>query len=166
MQVLRRTHGVVRLAQEGRLQPAAATPPARTEVTFGFEGNAGPQLGFGWSGSEAGYQWAVGERSLITLEIPGEADEYWLEMDVTPSSGCRCCRVRRLDVRIDGTLIHGFLRCPAARSAASSRPVSRRRQTVEIVLDHPNAASPMLVAGDGDDRRLAVSFRRLALICA
>ena len=35
-----------------------------------------------------------------------------------------------------------------------------------ITLNHPNAASPMLVAGERDDRRLGVSFRRLALVCA
>jgi hypothetical protein len=40
------------------------------------------------------------------------------------------------------------------------------RPSVEVMLDHPHAASPMLVAGQGDDRRLGVSFQRLALICA
>jgi hypothetical protein len=167
MQVLRRAHAIFRLAQDGRLQRAAATPPARTDVTFGFEGNAGPQLGFGWSGSEAGYQWAVGERSLIALEIPGESDEYWLEMDVTPYVRPPLLPRQRLDVRIDGTLIHSFPALPRGEvGCVVPGHLLAGRKTIEIVFDHPNAASPMLVAGDGDDRRLAVSFRRLALICA
>jgi hypothetical protein len=40
------------------------------------------------------------------------------------------------------------------------------RKEIGIVFDHPQAASPMLIAGQGDDRRLGVSFSRLVLVCA
>jgi hypothetical protein len=167
MQVLRRAHAIAVQAREGRLVRGTNAPPARTELTFGIEGNAKPRLGFGWSGPEAGYQWAVGERSLITIEVPGAADEYWLEMDVVPFIQPPLLPRQRLDVMIGGTLVHSFanLRRGEVGCVVPGHLVAGR-ETVEIVLDHPHAASPMLVAGDGDDRRLGVSFRRLALVCA
>lgn len=167
MQVLRRAHAIWLRAREGRLVRHAADAPPRTELTFGLEGNAAPCLGRGWSGPEAGYQWGVGERSLITIDVPGKADEYWLEMDVAPYIKPPLLPRQRLDVLIDGTLVHSFVSLPRGEvgCVVPARLVAGRK-SVEIVLDHPHAASPMLVAGGGDDRRLGVSFRRLALVCA
>jgi hypothetical protein len=167
MQVLRRAYALSLGARDGRLVRAAVQPPARTELTFGVEGNAQPHLGFGWSGPEAGYQWAVGERSLVTIEVPGEADEYWLEMDVTPYIKPPLLPRQRLDVLIGGTLVHSFAALPRGEvGCVVPGHLVAGRKTVEIVLDHPHAASPILVAGDKDDRRLGVSFHRLALVCA
>jgi hypothetical protein len=167
MQVLRRAHAIWTGAREGRLVRAAAVAPAATELTFGIEGNAGPSLGYGWSGPEAGYQWAVGERSLITIDVPGEADEYWLEMDVTPYVKLPLLPRQRMDVLIGGTLVHSFAALPRGEvGCVVPGYLVEGRTTVEIVLEHPHAASPMLVAGERDDRRLGVSFRRLALVCA
>jgi hypothetical protein len=167
MQVLRRAHAIFIRSRDGRLVRAAAEPPARTELTFGIEGNAGPRLGQGWSGPEAGYQWAVGERSVVTLDVPGEADEYWLELDVIPYIRPPLLPRQRLDVMIDGTLVHSFFKLVRGEvGCAVPGHLVAGRQQVEIVLEHPNAASPMLVAGEKDDRRLGVSFHRLALVCA
>jgi hypothetical protein len=167
MQVLRRAHVIALRAIGGRLVRAAAPPPARTELTFGVEGNAAPHLGAGWSGPEAGYQWAVGERSLLTIDVPGEADEYWLEMDVMPYIRPPLLPRQRLDVLIGGTLVHSFVDLPRGEvGCAVPAHLLAGRPEIEIMLDHPNAASPMLVAGEGDDRRLGVSFSRLALVCA
>jgi hypothetical protein len=167
MRVLRRAAVIASQAREGRLVPASAGRPARTELTFGFEGNAAPALGWGWSGPEAGYQWAVNERSLLTIAVPGEADEYWLEMDVLPFIKPPLLPRQRLDVLIGGTLVHSFVSLPRGEvGCVVPGHLAAGRATIEIVLDHPNAASPMLVAGEGDDRRLGVSFRRLALVCA
>jgi hypothetical protein len=167
MQVLRRAHAIGSKARDGRLVRAAVVAPERTELTFGVEGNAGPRLGFGWSSPEAGYQWAVGERSLIRIEVPSEAQEYWLEMDVAPYIKPPLLPRQRLDVVIDGTLVHSFPTLPRGEvgCVVPGHLVAGRR-TVDIMLDHPHAASPMLVAGDADDRRLGVAFRRLALVCA
>jgi len=167
MQVLRRAHAIAVQANQGRLVRLAVDPPARTDVTFGSAGNAGSRLGLGWSGPEAGYQWAVGERSIITIEVPGEADEYWLEMDVTPYIRPPLLPRQRLDVLIGGSLVHSFAALPRGEvGCVVPGHLVAGRTTIEIMLDHPHAASPMLVAGDGDDRRLGVSFRRLALVCA
>ncbi|MDR3534639.1 MAG: hypothetical protein P4L90_29255 [Rhodopila sp.] len=167
MQVLRRAYTVSLRAREGRLVRSLNGRPARTEYTFGAEGNAGPRLGYGWSGPEAGYQWSVGERSLLTIEVPGEADEYWLEMDVTPFVRPPLLPRQRLDVLIGGELVHSFVSLPRGEvgCVVPGHLVAGRKE-IEIVLHHPHAASPMLIAGERDDRRLGVSFSRIALVCA
>jgi len=167
MQMLRRAHAISLHARGGRLVHAAVVSPTRTELTFGLEGNAMPRLGRGWSGPEAGHQWSVGERSVLTIDVPGKADEYWLEMDVVPYIKPPLLPRQRLDVLIDGTLVHSFVALPRGEVACvvPGHLVSGR-SAIEIVLDHPHAASPMLVAGEADDRRLGVSFRRVALVCA
>lgn len=167
MQVLRRAHAMWTHVCTGRLPRVSSGQSARTDVTFGLEGNAGPLLGYGWSGPEAGYQWSVGERSLLTVQVPGEADEYWLEMDVTPYIKPPLLPRQRLDVLISGTLVHSFITLPRGEvGCVVPGHLMQGREKIEIMLDHPNAASPMLVAGEGDDRRLGVSFSRLALVCA
>jgi hypothetical protein len=167
MQVLRRAHAIALHARDGRLPRSAVEPPACTELTFGLEGNAASHLGSGWSGPEAGYQWAVGERSQVTVDVPAEADEYWLEMDVTPFIRPPLLPRQRLDVLVGGTLVHSFADLPRGEiGCVIPGHLVAGRPMIEIILDHPHAASPMLIAGEGDDRRLGVSFRRLALVCA
>ncbi len=167
MQVLRRAFALRQAARDGRLVPLSCGPSARTDITFGLEGNAGSRLGYGWSGPEAGYQWSVGERSLLTIEVPGPAAEYWLEMDVVPYIKPPLLPCQRLDVAIGGRLVHSFTALPRGEvGCVVPGPLVQGCPTIEIVFDHPNAASPMLAAGEGDDRRLGVSFSRLSLICA
>ena len=167
IRMLRRAYAIWSHARDGRLVRQAGDPPARTELTFGVEGNAGASLGRGWSGPEAGYQWAVAERSLITIEVPGEADEYWLEMDVVPYVRPPLLPRQRLDVMIGGTLVHSFAMLPRGEvGCVVPGHLLAGRTTVEIILLHPHAASPMLVAGEADDRRLGVAFRRIALVCS
>jgi hypothetical protein len=168
MMVLRRAYALSRLPAPERFAAAraAAGGLAQTALTFGFEGNAAPSLGYGWSGPEAGYQWSVGERSLLILENPGDADEYWLEMDVIPFVRPPLLPGQRLDISIDGTLVHSFDPVPRANiGCVVPGHLVAGRQKIEIVLDHPHAASPMLIAGEKDDRRLAVAFSRLLLVC-
>jgi hypothetical protein len=167
MRVLRRAYTISQHARDGRLVPVPAEHPARTELTFGTEGNAGPLLGYGWSGPEAGYQWAVGERSLVTVAVPGEADEYWLEMDVKPYIKLPLLPRQRLDVIIGDRLVHSFVELPVGEvGCVVPGHLVAGKKHVEIVFDHPQAASPMLTSGERDDRRLGVSFSRLALVCA
>ncbi|HQT78147.1 MAG TPA: hypothetical protein PLD10_13915, partial [Rhodopila sp.] len=137
-----------------------------TVVIFGQEGNAQPAQGYGWSGPEPGYTWSVGERSLLILPTPGEADEYWLEMDVTPFVLPPLLPRQRLDVIVGGTVVHSF--DPVVRgvvTCAIPGALVAGQDQIEIVLNHPHAASPLLVSGQGDDRRLGVAFRRVSLSC-
>ncbi len=167
MRVLRRAYALRRQSRDGRLVPASCRPFARTEITFGLGGDAGPRLGYGWSGPEAGYQWSVNERSLLTIEVPGPADDYWLEMDVVPYIKPPLLPCQQLDVVIGGALVHSFPALPrGAVGCVVPGHLVQGHARIEIVFDHPNATSPMLAAGEGDDRRLGVAFSRLSLICA
>jgi hypothetical protein len=140
---------------------------ARTDITFGFEGNAIPHQGYGWSGAEAGYTWAVGERSLLTVPLPGDAEDYWLELDVAPFIRPPLLNRQRLDIFANGTFVHSFDPLPRAEVGCviPGRLVAQQPE-VQIVFGHPHAASPMLLSGQGDSRRLGVSFARVSLICA
>lgn len=166
MQVLRKAWRVARHAVDGRLVPLTSEPPARLDLTFGHEGNAEPYLGYGWSGPETGYQWAVQERSLITLPLPGRAGEYWLEMAVKPYVCPPLLTGQRLDVIVSGRVVRSFTLSPAEEIGCTvPGALIGDTGTVEIVLNHPHAASPMLFGKGSDDRRLSVSFYRLSLVC-
>lgn len=167
MTVLRRAYALSLLPGPARFAAAraAAARLARTDLAFGLEGNAKPALGYGWSGPEAGYQWSIGERSLLMLDHPGEAAEYWLEMDIIPFVRPPLLPAQRLDVIVGGTLVHSFDPAPRGRvGCVVPGHLVGGRDRIEIVLDHPHAASPLLVAGKKDDRRLAVAFSTLALV--
>jgi hypothetical protein len=167
--VLRRAYALSLLPCEARVEAArlASARLARTHLVFGLGGNAAGSLGYGWSGQESGYQWAVGERSLLTIANPGQAGDYWLEMEVMPYVVPPLVPSQRLDVLVNGTLVKSY--DPVPRGTIGFRVPGHlvaARENAEIVLDHPNAASPMSVQGGRDDRQLAVSFVRLALICS
>lgn len=167
--VLRRAYAIAIEAGAAPALPqvSRSQPPPRTEISFGAEGNAKRCQGYGWSGSEAGYTWAIGERSLLTLDTPGEAGEYWLEMDVIPFIKPPLLQRQRLDVFVSGTYVHSFDPLPRGEvGCVVPGPLVAGRDQVEIVFGHPHAASPMLVSGEGDDRRLGISFSRVALVCA
>jgi hypothetical protein len=167
--ILRLTHAMTTEAGAPARLPQVAKPLARprTDVTFGAEGNAAALQGKGWSGAEAGYTWAVGERSELTLATPGEAGEYWLEMDVTPFVRPPLLPSQRLDVFVEGTFVQSFDPVPRGEiGCVVPAALVAGKATVQVLFGHPQAASPMLIAGEGDDRRLALSFARVALVCA
>lgn len=166
--VLRKAYELSLMGSDERAEAAhAAERLWRTDLVFGSDGNARQYCGYGWSGPEAGYQWAVGERSLLTIDSPGDANQYWLEMDVTPFIKLPLVPKQRLDVFVGGTFVHSFDPVPRGEIGCMilGSLISGQDQ-VEIVLGHPYAASPMLAANEGDDRRLAVSFNRLSLVSA
>jgi hypothetical protein len=167
LQMLRAAHDLWQHAVDSRLVRSARQIPSSTELTFGRAGNAGPCLGAGWSGPEAGFTWAVEERSVITLDVPAAADNYWLEMEVRPYLVPPLLPRQRLDVAVSGSCVHSLLALPRGDvGCLVPGSLVTGRRSVEIVLEHPDAASPSLVAGEGDERRLAAAFYRLALVCA
>ena len=165
--MLHRAHAISAGAIEQRLIRPDSNRMRRTDLVFGREGNAGSALGPGWSGPEAGYTWAIGERSTLRLETPGEADEYWLEMAVTPYVAPPLIPRQRLDILIDGNWVHSFAELPRGEvGCVIPGHLVAGRPVVTITVGHPHAASPMLVQGHRDDRRLGAAFHRLALVCA
>lgn len=146
-----------------RFDPITSRPPG-TQVLFGTEGNAIPSQGFGWSGPEGGYTWSIGQRSLLSIERPAMADEYWLEMDVIPFTAAPLLPRQRLDVIVSGQVVASFDPVPrGVITCVVPGALTGHGKTIDITFNHPFAASPMLVTGQGDDRRLAVSFRRVGL---
>jgi hypothetical protein len=146
--------------------PAPALPQRRVDTVFGKEGNATACLGSGWSGPEDGFTWSIDDRSVLTIGTPGAADSYRLEMDVVPFVSPPALSAQTLGVTINGALVHTFDPLPRGEVGCTiPGHLLQDRDTVEIVLDHPGAISPRAAAGQNDDRRLAVAFYRLSLIC-
>jgi hypothetical protein len=143
----------------------AATAPARTEIVFGKAGNTAGCTGDGWSAPENGFTWAIGKRSVLTIPNPGPGSTFWLELDVVPFVAPPALPAQVLRVTVNGHLVHVF--DPLARGVVGCTVPATAfdgRDAVEIAFDHPNAASPRAVAGEKDDRMLAVAFCRLSLI--
>lgn len=169
--VLRRAYALwpARVSPEAQssLPAEPLAPPARVDAVFGAAGNATEMMGFGWSKPENGYTWSIEARSQLTLQPPPEASDYWLEMDVTPYVVPPAVPHQSLIVSVNGTEVHRF--DPLVRGMVGCTvpgALVRGRDTVEIVLDHPNAISPLKAAGEQDDRPLAIAFRTLSLVCA
>jgi hypothetical protein len=146
------------------MQLGAWQPPTETLVVFGRDGNAGGVMDYGWSIPEQGYTWAIGERSLLLLDNPGSADRFWLAFDGSPYECQPLLPRQRLDVLIDSVLVHSFDPVPRGLFGCEiPGHLIAGRQTIALQLDHPFAASPMLVAGQNDSRRLGIAFRSLRL---
>ena len=147
--------------------PQPPPPVRRTDIVFGRDGNARALTGAGWSAPEDGFTWSVDDRSILTVAKPGEADAYRLEMELVPFVSPPAVTAQTLDVTVNGALIQRFDPLPRGQVACSvPARLLDGHDTVEIILDHPCAASPSEVAGQNDSRRLAVAFYRLSLICA
>jgi len=141
-------------------------PPPVPAITlrFGTAGNARASTGFGWSAPENGFTWSIGERSLLTLEAPQPADSYRLEMDVAPFVSPPALQSQRLTVQVNGETVEVFDPLTRGRVTCSvPGRLVRDHPKVEILLEHPRAASPRDVAGEDDTRPLAVAFRSLTL---
>jgi hypothetical protein len=144
----------------------AATTSRRTDIRFGRDGNSIAATGKGWSGRENGYTWAIDGRSELTIANPGPAENYLLEMHVIPFVAPPAVMAQTMGITLNGQLIHTFDPLPRGKvSCPVPGQLLKGRDMIEIVLEHPTAASPRAVLGAKDDRRLAASFSSLSLIC-
>jgi hypothetical protein len=163
---------LISLSRQAVPRPSAKTvsapPPAtRTDVMFGKDGNAGACLGYGWSGAEDGYTWSIDDRSSLTIASPGPAESYLIEMDVVPYVAAPAVTAQTMDILINGHQIQSYHELPRGLVRCSvPAHLLLGQGPVEIVLNHPAAISPRIAAGENDDRRLAVAFYRLSLICS
>jgi hypothetical protein len=172
MTVLRRAwtlYAAHRTATPAGEAPQIGPAPAanRIDVVFGRDGNAGNHAGFGWSAPEDGFMWSVDDRSQLLIDAPPAASDYWLEMDVVPFVAPPAAPHQTLVVTINGTQVHRFN--PLDRGIVGCTVpghLIRGQPKVDMLLEHPHAASPSQVSGEQDDRRLAIAFRRLSLIRA
>jgi hypothetical protein len=168
MTMLRNAHAMRPAAtpREASTTPMLAPSPARIDTVFGKDGNAAASLGPGWSGPENGYTWSIDDRSVLTIAKPAAAKSYRLEMEVVPFASPPALMAQSMAVTVNGEPVHTF--DPLPRGKAECTIPGRLLDgddRVEIILDHPAATSPRAAAGQNDDRRLAVAFYRLSLIC-
>lgn len=123
-------------------------------------------IGVGWSNPEDGFTWSIENRSALIIGKPEEADRYRLEMNVTPFVAPPAVTAQTMGVTVNGTLVHTFEPLPRGEIECSIPGyLISGHEMIEIIPDHPAAISPKAALGQKDDRRLAVSFRRLSLIC-
>jgi hypothetical protein len=146
--------------------PMVPLPPRRVDTVFGRQGNAAACVGPGWSGPEDGYTWSIDDRSVLSIAAPGKAGGYRLEMEVVPFIAPPALTAQTMAVTVNGELVHTFDPLPRGKiECAIPGHLLDGSETIEIVLDHPAAVSPRVAAGQNDDRRLAVAFYRVSLIC-
>ncbi len=124
---------------------ASVARPAskRTHVVFGTEGNAAECTGYGWSSPENGFTWTTEDYSLLTIRNPGGAGDFWLEIDVVPFIAAPSLLTQYLSVTIAGELVDKFTLSERTKVGCTvPERLMREKETVEIVLGHPQAASP------------------------
>jgi hypothetical protein len=164
--MLRKAYAVRPVPCRKTSEPPPATAPRRTDIRFGKDGNSIAAAGEGWSGREDGFTWAIDSRSLLTIANPGPAEHYLLEMHVVPFVAPPAIMAQTMGVTVNGELIHTFDPLPRGKvSCTVPGRLLEGRDMIEIVLDHPGAASPRAVIGQNDDRRLAAAFSSLSLVC-
>ena len=145
-----------------RALPAPAT--AAFEIVFGETGNAGAFTGFGWSRPNTDHTWTIDDRSQLTFAPPGDAEHYRLDMDVRPFTSPPSLTAQHLDVIVNATMVRRFDPLqPGIATCIVPGHLIRGHDSVEILLEHPNAARPSDLGISGDSRRLAVMFHQLTL---
>ena len=149
---------------------AAAAPTSSAiwiEALFGADGNGPENTGSGWSAPENGFTWAIDDRSVLVFDAPAPAEHFVLDINVIPYQAPPRLPDQRLSISVNGQLVHEFAALP--RGTVSCRipgGLLRGRDKVEIVFEHPDAARPCDIAGEDDQRRLAVAFCSLTLKAA
>ena len=166
--MLRNAHAIrpIRAPVPFSRRDPAPLAPRRIDIVFGREGNAAACVGDGWSGPEDGYTWSVDDRSVLTIGKPATAER--LPARNGGHSLRRSTRrpAQAMSVTVNGELVHTFDPLPRGKVECSvPGRLLYGRDTIEIMLDHPAAISPSAAAGQNDDRRLAVAFCRVSLIC-
>jgi hypothetical protein len=170
IRVCRTAHALWQQARETGKPLSNITPsftpekPIWVEARFGVGGNGPEKTGFGWSAPEDGFTWSVGEQSLLVLDRPPEAPSYALDLEIVPFLAPPSVPAQRLSVTVNGALVHHFDSVPRGRiSCTIPGNVVHGREKIEILFGHPDAARPSEVAGEKDDRPLAIAFYSLTL---
>jgi hypothetical protein len=139
-------------------------PPA-VEIVFGLHGQPRSDAEHGWSLPELDFTWAIDESSLLILPRPAASPNYRLQLDMLPFVHPPVLDSQRLEVRVNGALVHTFDPVPYGRSeCVIPGKLVDAHDKVEILLTHPRAARPSDLDAGRDARRLAIMFRGLTLV--
>ncbi len=138
--------------------------PDTIELDFGLNGNAEDWQGDGWSVPEDGGTWSSGAQGSLILPLPKDTDTYRLEITLAPFLAPPALTAQRLGVATGGHAIHAFdVVEPCVVACEVPGQLLRGLAYAELIFSYPDAARPMDLGPSGDDRRLAVLFRRLTL---
>jgi SAM-dependent methyltransferase len=133
-------------------------------VKFGKGGNAFSSRREGWADDEDGFVWSVGDSSRLDVPIPHGIRSARLEFTVNPHLSPPALSRQRLAIRVNGEELGQFSISKANRIGCSipNRLVDNRTD-IEIILEHPDSASPAEYGRSTDTRRLAIAFREMQL---
>jgi hypothetical protein len=157
-----------RLTLTGMAESAVSpdpTPSSLMAVLFGSRGQPGSDADHGWSPQVSDFVWAFDDRSLLILARPADAANYQLEMDMLPFDHPEALTAERLEVMVNGALVHTFYPVPVGLlSCVVPGRLIRGRDKVEILLIHPRAVKPADLDGNPGIRRRALIFHRVTLV--
>ncbi len=132
-------------------------------LAFGERGNAAPFRGSGWSLPEADLTWSIGTHSTLLLPVPSGEGELLLEIHVEPFTSPEVPG-QLVIVSANGTnLGHAVIVDESVLSVPVPHAAFAGAARIEIVLHHPDAASPLAAGLGEDDRELALAFHSLQL---
>jgi tetratricopeptide (TPR) repeat protein len=132
-------------------------------VTFGRGGNADSLIGIGWSPAEASFRWMIDDVSEFWLD-GRDLDSCLLALDLHPNVGVPARPAQRVVIKVGGTEVYraelsGPISCDVLLPP-TARPAAGR---IHVTIEHPDAISPMDLAGHNDQRRLAFAIREVRL---
>lgn len=132
-------------------------------VTFGSGGNADSLVGTGWSPAEVDFRWMIDAVSEFWLD-GRDFDSCLLALDLHPYVEAPARPAQRVVIKVEGTEVYrAELSGPATCDIPlplMARPATGR---IHVTIEHPDAISPMDLAGQNDQRRLAFAIREARL---
>ena len=133
-------------------------------VEFGTGGNSDQFVGSGWSFPEPTLRWMVGTESDLVLPQPLLSnDDHLLLISLIPCLHKKVLVRQRLRIELNGEpLLSMELDC--ARTVGVELPARLLGATPDVIrFFHPDAASPDSLAGNGDERQLALAAKRMII---
>ena len=133
-------------------------------ISFRTAGNSLAYLGGGWARSEPDFTWGVGSESHIVLPRLEKADAFVLTLDVVPFIRAPQLLTERLVVSVNDTVVGSSeLSRPTLLGYRFAASMIRGSERLVVTLQHPDAARPMDVAGDADERQLSFALSEARL---
>jgi hypothetical protein len=125
---------------------------------MGHDAAAVPDLLYGWAQREAGFTWSIGTESALRLPQPSAPYGGFLEFTLVPF------RSQRLDVTVNGTRIGATRLDRGSQLAFRVPPHPSAEDGMRVVLEHPDATSPLDIGSSSDVRKLAFAMHGIRYV--
>jgi hypothetical protein len=143
---------------------AESHPAERITIDFGVHGNSARYCRGGWTRPEPAHTWTSGYESALELPLPGKAGDYLLNLTLGPFVFKDKIPAQKLVVVVNGKEVETSL--VRERGSLEYRlpwDLLEGRDSISIVFQHPNAATPVEINGVPDDRLIAFAFENVTL---